>query len=89
MFELLDRMSREKIIFNIPDFPDSNEIDGIIVKSILSGIGVVIDVSKAIHLGKYRPKPRPIKITCNSKFDIGLVLKSEYRFRSTPDFQNI
>jgi len=81
--ELHDRQSREKniILFNVPE--SINDVDD---TSLVHDILAKIDATSLIVcLGKLGPKLGPIKITCEKKSDVGLILKSKNRLRNLPD----
>jgi len=84
--ELHDRQSREKniILFNVPE--SINDVDDTsLVNDILAKIDAPVAISHIVRLGKLEPKPRPIKITCEKKSDVRLILKSKNRLRNLPD----
>ncbi|KAF5189957.1 hypothetical protein FRX31_020456 [Thalictrum thalictroides] len=88
--ELQDRQSRDKnvIFFNVPE--SNNDADDIsAVNDVLSKIGASVATSQIVRLGKTGPKPRPIKIICNAKSDVGLILKSKNKLRNIPGLNNV
>jgi len=84
--KLQDRQSREKniMILNVPE--SINDVDDTsLVNDILVKIDAPVTISQLVRLGKIGPKPQPIKITCDKKSDVGLILKSKHRLRNLPD----
>lgn len=88
--ELHDRQSREKniILFNVSE-PVNDVDDTSLVNDILTKIEAPVVTSQIVRLGKLGPKPRPIKITCEKKSHVGLILKSKNRLKNLPDMKSI
>jgi len=77
--ELHDRKSRKKniLIFSVPESNVNEHNHKAVVSDIFSNIDIDILFTKIICLGKVGPKPRPLKVICKVKSDIGLILKSK------------